>query len=153
MSSIRYFENQEVDPKKLNFLRQISVSVAFKYIINNRVSASMIATLFFLLLKISIAAISFYWCDDTTTFCNLTKFIPKLSSSLRFLVLCVIRPYLFVIHYCLFTFFKELISFIGSLDKCPTSVFNALIVSDVHLLQNFMFIRQLICTEKLCSQE
>ena len=37
-------------------------------------------------------------------------------------------PDLFVIYYCLFSL-KELISFIDSLDKCHTSVFNALIFS------------------------
>ena len=44
MSSIRYVENdvsyfvqkpKEVDPIKIIFLRQISVSIALKYIINN----------------------------------------------------------------------------------------------------------------------
>ena len=46
MSSIRYFENhvsyfcakpKEVDPIKLIYLRQISRSIALKYIINNSV--------------------------------------------------------------------------------------------------------------------
>ena len=37
------------------------------------------------------------------------------------------RISLLVLHKWLFIFFKELISFIGSLDKCHTSVFNALI--------------------------
>ena len=48
MSSIRYFKNhveihrilcktEELDPIKLIFLRQISLSIAFKYIINNSV--------------------------------------------------------------------------------------------------------------------
>ena len=52
---------------------------------------------------------------------------PQISSSLRYLVLCLVRPDLFVMNYCLFINFKELISFICSLDKCHTSVFNALI--------------------------
>ena len=52
---------------------------------------------------------------------------PQISSSLRLLVLCLVRPDLFVIYYCFFYFFEELISFIGSLDKWHTSVFNALI--------------------------
>ena len=52
---------------------------------------------------------------------------PKISSSLRLLVLCLVRSDLFVIQYCLFILFKELISFIGFLDKYHTSVFNALI--------------------------
>ena len=46
---------------------------------------------------------------------------------IRLLVLCLVRLDLFVITYFLFIFFKELVSFIGSLDKCHTSVFNALI--------------------------
>ena len=33
---------------------------------------------------------------------------------------------LFFIHYCMFIFFKEPISFIGSFEKCHTSSFNAL---------------------------
>ena len=48
---------------------------------------------------------------------------PKISSSLRLLVLCLVCPDL---YYCLFIF-KEPISFIGSLDKFHTSVFNALL--------------------------
>ena len=92
MSSIRYFENhisyfakpKEADPIKLISLLQLSVSTALNYIINNteqrikinRLRASMFATLF--LLKIYITAISFYWRNDTPTFCNLTEFIPKL---------------------------------------------------------------------------
>ena len=52
---------------------------------------------------------------------------PQISSSLRLLVRCLVRLDLFVINYCLFIFFKELISFIGFLDKCHTGVFNVLI--------------------------
>ena len=53
---------------------------------------------------------------------------PQISSSMRLLVLCHIRSNLFVIYYCLFVcFVKEFISFIGSLEKCHTSVFNTLI--------------------------
>ena len=49
-------------------------------------------------------------------------------SSLRLLLLCLLHPDLFVIYYyCLLIFFKKLISFIGSLDKCHISIFNALI--------------------------
>ena len=51
---------------------------------------------------------------------------PQISSSLRSLVLFLVRPDLFVIYYGFFP--KELISFIGSLGKCHVSVFNALIV-------------------------
>ena len=47
---------------------------------------------------------------------------PQISSSLGLLVLCLVR------HILPFVYFsKELISFIGSIDKCHTSVFNALI--------------------------
>ena len=53
---------------------------------------------------------------------------PKISLSLRLLVLCLVCPDLFVIFYCLFLFFKELISFMGSLDKSHTSILNALIL-------------------------
>ena len=48
------------------------------------------------------------------------QFIPEIVSP------CLVRPYLFVINYCLFAFFKELFSFIRYLDKCHTNVFNAL---------------------------
>ena len=40
---------------------------------------------------------------------------PNISLSLRLLVVCLVCTDLFVIHYCLQFFFKELISFIGSL--------------------------------------
>ena len=48
---------------------------------------------------------------------------PPISSSLRLLVLFLVRPDLFVLHYCLFIFFKEISSFIGFLEKFHTSVF------------------------------
>ena len=51
---------------------------------------------------------------------------PQISSFLSLLVLCHVRPYLFI-TVCLF--FKELISFMGSRDKC---VFNALIIHRNH---------------------
>ena len=83
MSSIRYFEKscivfcakpKEVDPIKLISLLQISVSIALNKLQQrikiNRIMASM-ATL-----SIS-TAISFYWRNDTPTFCYLTEFIPK----------------------------------------------------------------------------
>ena len=50
---------------------------------------------------------------------------PQISSSLTFLVLCVVHLDVFVMHYCLFDLSKELISFIGYLHKCHASVFNA----------------------------
>ena len=46
------------------------------------------------------------------------QFVPKTVSPLPALV----RHTLLIVY-----FFKELISFIGSIDKCHTSVFNALI--------------------------
>ena len=107
----------------------------------------MIATLSFLL-KISITAISFYWLNDTPSFVTwqsrlatapdtLRRMVihggqftggvhpPPISSSLR--LFCLVRPNLFVI--ITIHVFKEVISFIGSLDKWHTSVFNALISS------------------------
>ena len=66
-----------------------------------------------------------------TSLCHLMEFIPKSVIFLRLLVLCLVHPDLFVIYYCFF-FFKECISFIGSLDKCHTSIFNASISYVVH---------------------
>ena len=54
---------------------------------------------------------------------------PQISSSLGLLVLCLVRHILLFVY-----FFKELISFISSLDKCHTSVFNALIRYTVNTL-------------------
>ena len=97
----------------------------------------------------SITAISFYWRNNTPSFvtwrsrlatspdtptCKVihggqftgrvhppNQFVPEIVSPLP----C--SPAL-VRHTCLIVyFFKELISFIGALDKCHTSVFNALI--------------------------
>ena len=53
---------------------------------------------------------------------------PQISLSMILLFLCLVRPDLFVIHYFFVYFFKGLISFLGFLDKCYTSVFNALIL-------------------------
>ena len=50
------------------------------------------------------------------------QFVPKIVSALPCLSRLVRYTLLFVY------FFKELISFIGSLDKCHTSVFNTLIL-------------------------
>ena len=52
---------------------------------------------------------------------SLNQFVPEIVSPLP----CspaLVRHTLLIVY-----FFKELISFIGSLDKCHTSVFNALI--------------------------
>ena len=104
----------------------------------------MIATLFSL--KMSIW---FYWRNDTPSFVTLwsrlatapdtpscmvmhsgqftggvhppTQFGPEIVSSLPYLP-TLVRHTLLIVY-----FFKELISFIGSLDKCHTSVFNVLI--------------------------
>ena len=54
-------------------------------------------------------------------FRHLTEVIPHISSFLRLLVLCLVRHTLLFIY-----FFRELISFIGFLDRCHTSVFIAL---------------------------
>ena len=97
----------------------------------------------------SITAISFYWRNDTPSFLTWrsrlapapdtptcivihggqftggvhppNQFVPDIISPLP----CsptLVRHTLLIVY-----FFKELISFIGSLDKCHTSVFNALI--------------------------
>ena len=116
----------------------------------NKIRALMIVTLFFFSLKMFITAISFYWRNDTPSFVTLrsrlatapdtptcieipggqffggihppNEFIPEIVSPLP----C--SP-AFVHHKLLIVyFFKELISFIGFLDKCHTSVFNALIL-------------------------
>ena len=97
----------------------------------------------------SITAISFYWRNDTPSFVNWrsrlatapdtptciviyggqftggvnpqNQFVPKIASPLPCSPVLV-RHTLLIVY-----FFKEIISFIGSLDKCHTSVFNALI--------------------------
>ena len=54
---------------------------------------------------------------------------PQISSTLRFLVLCLVRPDLFVINYCLFIFSKNsFLSLAPLIDKCHTSIFNGLIM-------------------------
>ena len=100
--------------------------------------------LFLFSLKMSIITASFYWRNDKPSFvtwlcklatapdtptCNtwwpvhpLNQFVPEIVSPLP----C--SPTLFRHTLLIVCFFKELISFIGSLDKCHTSVFNALIL-------------------------
>ena len=117
----------------------------------NRIRASMIATLSFFIDKMSVTAlISFYWRNDTPSFVTWrsrlatapdtpkcivihggkftggvhppNQFVPEIVSPLP----CspaLVRHTLLIVY-----FFKKLISFIGSLDKCHTSVFNALII-------------------------
>ena len=93
----------------------------------NRIRASMITTLSVFIENIYNCYIVL-WRNDTPPLSpNVVH--PQISSSLRLLVLCLVRPDLFVIYYCLFICFKELISFIGSLDKCHISVFHALVSS------------------------
>ena len=99
----------------------------------------------------SITAITFYWRNDTANFviwrsrlatapdtptCIVIlggqftgvvyppphQFVPEIVSPLPYSPALVCHTLLIVY------FFKELISFIGSLDKCHTSVFNALIL-------------------------
>ena len=90
----------------------------------------MIATLFFFLENIQkrhiVLLVQWYTC---TNLLSPDGVHPQISSSLRLLVLCLVRPNSFVIYYCLFIFSKEPISFIGSLDKCHTSLFNVLTFS------------------------
>ena len=109
----------------------------------------MIATLSFSL-KMSITVILFYWRNDTPNFVTWrsrlattpdtptcivihdgqftggvlspNQFVPEIVSPLPFSP-ALVRHTLLIIY-----FFKELISFIGSLGKCHTSVFNALII-------------------------
>ena len=99
----------------------------------------------------SIAAKSLYWRNDTPTFvtwrsrlatASITptcvvvhvgqftgrvhppnQFVPEIVSPLPCLPALVCHTLLIVY------FFKELISFMGSLDKCHSSIFNALIIT------------------------
>ena len=108
----------------------------------------MIATLLFSV-KMSITAISFHWRNDTPSFVTWrsrlatppdtptcivihggqftggvhppNQFVPETVSPLPCSIALVSHTLLIVY------FFQELISFIGSLDKCHTSVFNTLI--------------------------
>ena len=111
----------------------------------------MNATLsFFIENMMSITAISFHWRNDTPSFvpwrsrlatapdtptCIVihggqftdgvpppNQFVPEIVSPLPSSPALVCHTKLLIVY-----FFKELISFIGSLDKCHTSVFNALI--------------------------
>ena len=104
----------------------------------------------------SITAISFYWCNHTPSFVTWwsrqatapdtptciviqggqftggvhppNQFVPVTVSPLP----C--SPTL-VRHTLLIAYsFKELISFIGSLDKCHTSIFNALIIESPEMM-------------------
>ena len=65
--------------------------------------------------------------------CSLAEFIPEIVSPSP----CspaLVRHTLLIVY-----FFKELISFIGSLDKCHSSVFNALIYADfIHVVIMYM---------------
>ena len=112
----------------------------------------MIAILFFSLKT----AISFYWRNDTLSFVTWlsrlatapdtppcivihggqftgvvhppNQFVPEIASPLPCSPALVCHTLLIVI------FFKELISFIGSLDKCHTSVLNGLIFKGYYFL-------------------
>ena len=81
---------------------------------------------------------------------------PQISSSMRLLILCLVRLHLFVIFYCLFIFSKN-ISFIGSLDKCHTSVFKALIffivLSQLFPLSHSFGIDCRACLNRICNSE
>ena len=120
----------------------------------NRIRATIIATLSFSL-KMSINAISFYWRNDTPRFVTWRSrqataldtstcivihggqfiggvhppdhFVPEIVSPLP----CspaLVRHTLLIVY-----FFKELISFTGSPDKCHTSVFNSFISYSIHI--------------------
>ena len=106
----------------------------------------MIATLS-LSLEISITAISFYWRNDTQIFVTWRRRLATAPDTPSCIVLHggqfrggVHSPNQFVpeivsplpcsparVRHTLLFFFKELISFIGYLDKCHSSVRNALI--------------------------
>ena len=116
----------------------------------------------------SITAISFYWRNDTPSFVTWrsrlatapdptcivihdgqftggvhpqNQFVPEIVSPLP----CspaLVRHTLLIVY-----FFKELNSFIGSLDKCHTSVFNALIF----LFCNDILLRLIRSTEYICT--
>ena len=117
----------------------------------NRIRASMIVTLSFFI-EMSITAMSFYWRNDTTSFVTWRSRLattpdtptcivihggqftgrdhrPQISSSLRLLVLCHVRPHMFVVHYRLFIFSKNL--FLPSPPVTNANVFNALIFFEV----------------------
>ena len=110
--------------------------------------------LFLFSLKMSITAILFYWRNDTPSFVTWwsrlatapdaptrivihggqftggvhppNQFVPEIVSPLP----CSPATCSSFITDCLF--FKEHMSFIGSLDKCHTSVFNALIIENIY---------------------
>ena len=88
----------------------------------NRIRASMITTLSFFVENIYNCYIALLEQKYTNLLSPVGVHL-QISSFLRLLVLCLVRPDLFVIHNSLFIFSKELISFIGSLDECHTSVF------------------------------
>ena len=103
---------------------KISVSIAFKYIINTGVLKYSglrhgTSEYYIFLSKIDTLAIAFYWRNDIHNLCHLTVFIPK-SVRPRYCSSLVVTLPLFIV-------FKFLIPYIGSLDKCHTSAFNALI--------------------------
>ena len=142
-------KQKEVDRKKTHFSmtnKSFDSTQLYNYIIYNwqqhikinRIRTSMIATLSFLIENIynrnNVPLVQWY-----TILMSPEGVCPKVSPSLRLLVLCHFRLELFVIYYCLFIFFKELISFMDSFDKCHTSIFNALIISFILLPnQNFL---------------
>ena len=64
---------------------------------------------------------------------------PLIGSFLRLLLLCLIRPDLFVIHNCLFIFSKNSFLLLASLKKGKTSVFNALILFRVAFLLKIFY--------------
>ena len=121
---------KEADPIKLISPRQISVSIALKYIINNsmkinRIRASMTETLSFFIdnfyNRFIVLLAQIYTNFVTWGSSSPNQFVPEIVSLLPCLSGLVRRILLFVY------FFKERISFIGSLDKCHTRVFNTLI--------------------------
>ena len=135
---------KEVHTIKLISLQQIRALIALKYIINNRVLRWIKSGhrwlqhfLYLLPLYRSIGAIIHQPLSSDEVH-------PQICSSLRLLVLCLVRPDLSVIYYCLFIYYyfffpEKLISFIGSLDKCHSSVFNALITFPHHFYLHYHY--------------
>ena len=123
---------KEVDPIELISLRQMSASVALKYIINNGVlkytesGSSMIATPFFdknIYNRYIVRLAQWY-----TKLLSPDGVHPQINSSLWLLVLYLVRPDLFVIHYCLFIFTKN--SFLSlALMRNATPAFTTLWLS------------------------
>ena len=108
--------------------------------------------LFFFLMKMSINTVSFYWCNDTPSFVTWQSRLATAPDTPTCIVIHggqftggVHPPNQFVpeivsplpcssalVRHTLLIFFLKNLFFIGPLDKCHISVFNALIFSAIH---------------------